>query len=123
MIIVNEDNSIYVTRGDDVSFGVSVTIDEAPVVFQKGEKLHFKVYEKKNCDNVVIDKTITITEAIDSVQIRLTDEETKIGDTINKPVDYWYEIEYIDNSGNIQTVVGYDEDGAKIFRLFPEGAM
>lgn len=121
MIIVNEDNSIYLTRGDDVVFDVAAVIDNAPVTFRQGESIHFKVYEKKNCDNVVLDKRIAVSADTETVQIQLSDEETKLGTTINKPIDYWYEIEHIDRDGRVQTILGYDENGAKIFRLFPEG--
>ena len=51
----------------------------------------------------------------------MTGEDTKIGQVINKPIDYWYEIE-LNPEINPQTVIGYDNDGAKIFKLFPEGA-
>ena len=37
---------------------------------------------------------------------------------MNKPVEYWYEIEL----NNEHTVIGYDDNGAKIFMLFPEGS-
>jgi hypothetical protein len=36
-------------------------------------------------------------------------------------VDYWYEVE-LNPDEDCQTIVGYDEDGAKVLRLFPEGA-
>lgn len=121
MIIVNEDNSIYLTRGDDVAFDVGATINGETFTFNAGDNVHFIVTEKKNCGAVVLDKTIPVTTDSETVRIRLTNEETKIGGVISKPIDYWYDIELIDRLGNVQTLVGYDEDGAKIFRLFPEG--
>jgi hypothetical protein len=122
MIIVNEDNSIYLTRGDDVAFEVGATDESGETVtFSVGDKIHLTVTEKKNCGKVVLDKTVQVNTESDAVTIRLTDEETKIGEVISKPVDYWYDIELIDCNENIYTIVGYDEDGAKIFRLFPEG--
>jgi hypothetical protein len=50
----------------------------------------------------------------------LSKEDTKIGKKVNKPVDYWYEVE-LNPDTYPQTIVGYDEDGAKIFKLYPEG--
>jgi hypothetical protein len=44
----------------------------------------------------------------------------KIGDVISKHKDYWYEVVLNDDTLP-QTIIGYDEDGAKLFRLFPEG--
>jgi hypothetical protein len=121
MIIVNEDNSIYLTRGDDVAFEVGAKSKGETITFNVGDKIHFTVTGKKNCGNVVLDKTVPVNAETEFVTIRLTDEETKIGEVISKPVDYWYDIELIDRNENIYTIVGYDEDGAKIFRLFPEG--
>ena len=50
----------------------------------------------------------------------LTEQDTRIGDVISKPVDYWYEVT-LNPYTNPQTFIGYDEDGAKVFKLFPEG--
>ena len=54
------------------------------------------------------------------VEIFLHGAETKFGEVINKPVDYWYEVE-LNPETKPQTIIGYDEDGAKVFKLFPEG--
>lgn len=121
MHVVNEDNSIYITRGDTAS--ITVTADNGDglnYVFQPGDVLRMKVFEKKNCGNVVLQKDFPVTEATERVQLVLTGRDTKIGGVISKPVDYWYEIEL--NPGTApQTIIGYDDDGAKVLRLFPEG--
>lgn len=40
---------------------------------------------------------------------------------VNKPTDFWYEVELNPDTAP-QTIIGYDkETGAKIFRLYPEG--
>ena len=44
-----------------------------------------------------------------------------IGEVINKPTNYWYEIELNPNT-QPQTIIGYDEDGEKLFVLYPEGS-
>jgi hypothetical protein len=121
MIIVNEDNSIYLTRGDTVAFYVAAIYNDQPFEFKSGDTVRLRVTEKKNTTNVVLERDFPVSKNTEEVQILLTSEDTKIGDDINKPVDYWYEIEYQDTYGNVQTIVGYDEDGAKIFRLYPEG--
>ena len=50
----------------------------------------------------------------------LSKTDTKIGEVINKPTDYWYEVE-VNPHTNPQTIIGYGEEGAAIFKLFPEG--
>lgn len=121
MYSVNEDNSIYVTRGDIVFIKVSADDKGTPHTFQVGDVLRIKVYGKKNCTDVVLQKDFPVTSVTQEVEMILEEEDTKIGEVINKPKDYWYEIE-LNPYNDPQTIIGYDEDGAKVFRLFPEGA-
>ena len=120
MFVINEDNSIYATRGDIVFFSVSADDDGAPYHFQAGDVVRFKVYGKKDAENVVLQKDFPVTDVCEEVEIYLTEEDTKIGDVISKPADYWYEVE-LNPFDHPQTIIGYDEDGAKVFKLFPEG--
>lgn len=120
MIVVNEDKSINVTRGDVANFMVCANVDEERITFKPGQVLRIKVFEKKNAENVVLQKDFTIAEECEEAAIQLTGADTKIGEVISKPVDYWYEI-VLNPFTNPQTIVGYDDDGAKIFKLFPEG--
>lgn len=119
MFVVNEDNSIYATRGDIVFFAVTAEDKGKNFKFQPGDVLRMKVYGKKDAENVVLQKDFPVSEITESVEIRLTEQDTKFGEVISKPKDYWYEIEL--NPGTAQTIVGYDEDGPKLFKLFPEG--
>lgn len=120
MVIVSEDKTIQVTRGDTVVFTVSADIDGERVNFNPGDVVRFKVYEKKNANNVVLQKDFPIEAECEYVTITLTGAETKIGVVISKPVDYWYEVE-LNPFTEPQTIVGYDDHGAKVFKLFPEG--
>lgn len=121
MFVVNEDNSIYATRGDIVFFSVTAEDKGKAYKFQAGDLIRMKVFGKKAADNVVLQKDFEVPEETEAVEVFLTSEDTKIGQTISKPVDYWYEVE-LDPLGNPQTIIGYDEDGPKVFKLFPEGA-
>lgn len=121
MFVILEDKTICLTRGDIANIVVSAMLQDGTAYkFEAGDVVRLSVYEKKNCRNVVIQKE-TIAEAkVQSVTISLTHEDTKIGEIINKPVDYWYEIE-VNPDTKPQTIIGYDEAGEKIFRLYPEG--
>ena len=121
MFQVNEDLSIYVTRGDMVFLRVTCDKDGEPYTFQPGELLRFKVFAKKNCEDVVLEKDFPITAATQSVDVILDGEDTKIGEVISKPRDYWYEVE-LNPFDNPITIIGYDEEGPRVFKLFPEGA-
>jgi hypothetical protein len=121
MYKINEDNSIYVTRGDVLLFEVNASDDGQPYTFKNGDILRIKITEKKNCGAVVLQKDFLVGANTEVVEVFLDKGETKIGDVISKPTDYWYEIE-LNPDTNPQTIVGYDEEsGAKIFRLYPEG--
>ena len=120
MFLINEDKSIYVTRGDAVFFTVSAEENGESYVFQIGDVLRVKVTDKKDCDEVVLQKDFVVQEAGENVDIILTGQDTKLGDVISKPKDYWYEVE-LNPFTNPQTIIGYDDEGAKIFKVFPEG--
>lgn len=123
MFTVNDDLSIYATRGDTVFFSVAAddAATEQPYKFNSGDLLRIKIFGKKDAENVVMQKDFPITGELDSVAVLLTEEDTKFGPVISKPTDYWYEVELNPNT-NPQTIIGYDEDGPKVFKLFPEGA-
>ena len=120
MYIVNEDKSIYVTRGDAVIFTLRANNNGVPYMFQRGEVVRFRVFEKKGCHCTVLQKDFVLAgeESLEAVDLVLTKNETKIGEIISKPKDYWYEIE-LNPDSNPQTIVGYDDNGPKIFRVFP----
>lgn len=120
MFLINEDMSIHVTRGDSLFFTVTAEENGENYVFLQGDVVRIKVTEKKECDNVVLQKDFIVTETREAVDIILNGQDTKIGDVISKPVDYWYEIE-LNPYTNPQTIIGYDDEGAKIFKLLPEG--
>ena len=121
MFQINEDDkSIYVTRGDVVTFSVSAETEKGAYTFHKGDTVRFTVYGKKNAEEILLRKDFLVSEETDKVDIVLTESDTRIGGVISKPTDYWYEIE-LNPHTNPQTIIGYDDDGAKVFRLFPEG--
>lgn len=124
MFEISSDKTIYLTRGDIAVLSVGGKLGDEPDseyhVFKPGDIVRFQVTEKNHCDQVVISKSVQVTSETVSVDIALTKDDTKIGDVINKPKDYWYEIE-LNPDTESQTIVGYDKTGPKIFRLFPEG--
>lgn len=113
-------NSISATRGDVVFFSVTAEDDGVPYLFKQGSLLRVKIFKRKGCDKVVLQKDFPVLEDAQQMEIFLSKEDTKIGESINKPVDYWYEIE-LNPLNDPQTIVGYNDDGPAIFRLYPEG--
>ena len=121
MFIVNDDLSIYANRGDIVFFTVSADDNGYRYKFQPGDIVRMSIYGKKEADVVVMQKDFPVEEVTEEVFIHLEEQDTKIGESISKHKDYWYEV-VLNPDTMPQTIIGYDEDGAKIFRLFPESA-
>ncbi len=133
---VIEGTTIKINRGDYLPIKLKakqptfdengdVVVDEHgnPVlidyIFQDGETIQFGIYEKKKYDkNALLLKEVIVEEATSTVEFTITSQEMKIGKLINKPKDYWYEV----TMDGGQTLIGYDENGAKILRLYPEGS-
>ena len=129
MFAINKDDlSIYLTRGDSATITFQLP---TPHEFNSNDVIRFQVFKKKNCTEVVLRKdftvgdemaklTVEIGKATDVLTITLDGSETKLVEIINKPTDFWYEVE-LNPGENSQTIIGYDEDGAKVLTLFPEG--
>ena len=112
---------IQINRGDSTTLAIKAKDSNGDQYnFSAGEKVKFAITERKNEDNVIFSKTITVDEAGTTVNIPLSSEDTKIGEIINKPVIYWYEVSILTLNNEIQTIIGYDDNGAKEFVLNPE---
>lgn len=121
MFRIDSDQTIHITRGDICAIEVSANDDEStPHIFQPGDVVRIRVYVRKQHASVVLMKDVLVEHETATVEIGLESTETKLGEIINKPTDYWYEIE-VNPETTPQTIVGYDENGPKIFRLYPEG--
>lgn len=121
MFRIDDESTIHITRGDVGVIEVDVLDDNGEQhIFKPGDIVRLQVYVRKQHANVVLAKEVRVLEETPTVDINLESADTKLGDIINKPVDYWYEVEM--NPYTVpQTIIGYDEDGPKIFRLYPEG--
>ena len=122
MFKINNDKSIYLTRGDIANISVSAnTSDGTPYTFKVGDIVRFKVFKRRDCGCVELQKDTEVTQETQEVTVYLSGSETKIGELISKPANYWYEVELNPDTAP-QTIIGYDEDGEKVFRLYPEGS-
>lgn len=111
-----EGKTIRMSRGDSGTIKLTIPLsDTENYEFQVGDKVQFRVFEKKNYNNVFLDKEINIEEITSVIDICLTEKDTSIGEVINKPVTYWYEI----SLNETQTVVGYDDEGPAELILYP----
>lgn len=120
MFAIGENNTLLLNRGDTAIFSVSAEKDGAAYTFKQGEVLRFRIYGRKNAEKVFLQKDFPVLDDSEEIKLELTGDDTKFGAVISKPTDYWYEVELNPDSFP-QTIIGYDEDGPKVFRLYPEG--
>ena len=128
MFVVNEDLSVSLNRGDAGIIKIPRKVDGKYEV-NIGDVLRLRVFPKKNCEKVELIKDYAVSSTSEYIELALSGSETRLGDVINKPTTYWYEIEQnpewslSDGAAGMypKTIVGYDEDGPKVFLLYPEG--
>lgn len=115
-----ENKTIHLTRGDIACIEVkALNEDETDYIFQVGDVVRLKVVKRKDYSSIVIQKDVVVETEGTSVDLKLTSENTRIGDVINKETEYWYEVE-LNPDTNPQTIIGHDEEGEKLFILYPE---
>ena len=111
--IINK--TFHVSRGDSGVINLSLKNTN----FNTGDKVFFRIYEVQGLDSLPIKEvSTTVSEENNAVAIVLNAEDTNFGELENTVVDYWYEI----SVGEDRTILGFDESGAKIFKLYPTGA-
>lgn len=122
MLTIDKNYNIELTRGDILPLYIkAVNKDGTDYEFKTNDVVRFKITEKNKCNRVIVQKDVKVTEPTILVKLDLTKNDTKIGKLINKPADYWYEVE-LNPDTNPQTILGYTkENGGKLFTLLPEG--
>ena len=121
MLVIHDDNSIYLTRGDIASIQITALNSSGEeYLFKNGDIVRFSIFEKGHYDNLVLRRDVEVTTETKFVNINLSGNDTKIGELINRPKHYWYEVELNPDTAP-QTIIGYDNNGPKILTLFPEG--
>lgn len=121
MFRIDNDMTIHITRGDIGVIEVSMEKNENELhTFVPGDVVRFQVYPKKHHEDIVLSKEVRILEETQFVEFVLETTDTKLGEIINKPATYWYEVE-LNPDTSPQTFIGYDDQGPKLFMLYPEG--
>lgn len=108
-----KNNTFYVTRGD----GGKITFSYKDGSNLPNTDFIFRVYEKNGFDSAPLINESAPTNGETSVTLELFSEHTSLGSIENEIVEYWYEMKL----GPENTILGFDESGAKIFYLYPSG--
>src|SRR5574344_767540 len=120
MLKIDSEKKIHITRGDSGTITITAKDnDGTDHTFEVNDVIRLKVVDKNDMSTIVLTKDTTVATQGTSVDIELQSTDTRIGELINKPVTYWYEVE-LNPDGNSNTIIGYDDDGPKEFILYPE---
>ena len=112
--LIKDDGSIHLNRGDQLIITLNNDVN-----FSVGDKIKFSIMKKGNCEEILLQKTFEVETEGKIFDLVLTPEETRIGNFLKSgSMTYWYEIEY----NGINTLTGFDTEGAKEFVLYPEAA-
>lgn len=71
MFQINEDKSIYITCGDVAIIEVTAQTDGEEYTFQAGDVLRLKVFKRKDCEEVMLQKDVAVEEETTTVNIYL----------------------------------------------------
>ena len=117
MIKIDNDKTIHYNRADNET--IMLQANNGEYQFLQGDIITFRIFLKNGYNQkAVLEKKIKLTEDAKQVNIEITtDDITKFCNQINKPATYWYSI-----SLNENVILGYDEDGAKQFIIYPAKA-
>lgn len=114
-------NKILINRGDIGVLSVSAqNEDGSEYTFKVGDIVRFRIIKVNDHSTIILQKDTTVNTEATEVDIELLSSDTTIGELIDAPVNYWYEIELNPDTAP-QTIIGYDEKGPKILVLYPEG--
>lgn len=109
---------IHINRGDRLLIDFDIDNGDDKYTFKDGDKIKFSIYRKKEMDKPpVLQKIFIPIVGSTSVEIDVSGEDMKIGEMLNDKKEYWYVIKL----NNDETIIGYDDDGAKKLILYPEG--
>lgn len=120
MLTIDTNKTISFNRGDKVEFTFNADdSDGNAYTFLTTDVITLNVIKpKKYTDGVVFTKDFEITVEGTNQTISLIATDTKaMCPMINEPLTLWYEIVLNDE----ETLVGYDDDGPKLMKIYPEG--
>lgn len=113
MLKIESDKTISLNRGDRGT--IVVTGNDGEYEFKAGDVILLRIFEKKGYDKkTLLEKSVKLTETTTEVNISLIEDDTLFCLETNKAITYWYSI-----SLNEDVIIGYDEDGAKQFIIYP----
>lgn len=122
-MVKTEGTTIKVFRGDSGHFDISKTDKEGNIEnFKKGDKVILSVKQNFAESEILLRKTIIVEEDCIKVEFPISDEDTiSLTEIISEPIELEYDIK-VDGTEKT-TIIGHDDSGAKIFKVYPSGSV
>ncbi len=98
---MNYKNIIAVTRGDSMSFIVTLEKNGNAVAFEQGDTVYFTVKKRAGASKKELYKAVSEFDENGAAVFELTAEETKG----LRPGSYVYDVQYTDAAGNVITII------------------
>lgn len=115
--------NIEITRGNVLPIKVTAgdEVNKTDYEFKAGDVLRFKIFDKTDVKNVLLQKDFIVEENTTEMTLLMTAKEMKIGELSNMSTDYWWEIDLNPDTDFEQTVMGYEKDKPAVITILPEG--
>lgn len=107
MLIIHDDRTIELTRGDTAYITVSIS----DYKFDIGDVIKFCVKRRATDTEYLFKKVVEVQESAEVVVIKIEPKDTK--EALFK--DYVYDVEYINKNGDVNTIIPVN-----IFRILKE---
>ena len=112
-----DDYHLKINRGNTLRFDYSILGGDTPYVFKEDDTIVFSVYESFGLENEPkLSVEFKPVEGSTEITIEIPKDKMKFAPMLNIEKDYWYEITL-----NEETMLGFDDTGAKILTIYPEG--
>lgn len=118
-----EGTTIKAYRGASGYIRVSKTDDDGNIEqFAANDVITLTVKNNFGESTPILRKQLTVESACDYVDITISATETKsMSELISEPVEFEYDINV--NGAENTTIIGHDDSGAKIWKLYPSGSV
>lgn len=116
MLKIDSNNNIFITRGDKANIDIRIPLNKGFYEFQTSDILYFTVKRTYNDAQPVLRKIVTFSEPTTTATIILSSIDTSLGELSNTPLQYVYDVSINED----QTIIGFDENGAKYLTIYPE---
>lgn len=106
-------NALHITRTE--AGVINITKKSG---FNIGDTIELQVYEADGLDSEpVLEKSVKIENASNVASLELYSADTDLGEPANDIVEYWFQIRMNGDT----TILGFDQNKAKILYLYPCG--